>query len=78
MLNPCILLSLLEEKNPYNLRVKLMKCKSDYKICEAEHPCSKNRLKSTKPKKKNLFKENKANETKQEQLRQHMQPNKKG
>ena len=77
MLNPCILLSLLEKKNPYNLRVKLMKCKSDYKICEAEHPCSKNRMKSTKTK-KNLFKENKANEIKQKQLRQHMQSNKKG
>ena len=60
-----------------------MKYKSDYKICEAEHPCSKNRMKSTKTKKKkkknkNLFKENKANEIKQKQLRQHMQSNKKG
>ena len=69
MLNPCILLSLLEKKT-YNSRVKLMKYKSDYKICEAEHPCSKTRMKSHKQtKKKNLLKEDKANEIKQRQLR---------
>ena len=34
--------------------------------------------KNQKKKKKHLFKENKANEIKQKQLRQHMQSNKKG
>lgn len=49
----------LRKKNQNNLRVKLMKCKSDYKICKAEHPCSKNRMKSTKTKKKKFFKKTK-------------------